>query len=42
MENNEDKDALFDEAIRLEKRGDWDRAIALYEQGRSSLPDESG
>jgi hypothetical protein len=33
-------DRLFDEAIRLEKRGAWERAISLYEQAAERWGDQ--
>lgn len=41
METNEEMDALFDKALRHEQRGDWDKAIALYEQAAKKWPEQA-
>ena len=34
-------DALFDEALRHEQHGDWNQAIALYEQAAKKWPEQA-
>ena len=40
MGTENEKDELFDKAIRLEKRGEWEQAISLYEQAVDKWGDQ--
>jgi len=41
MQDKNETEALFDEAIRLEQHGEWAKAIALYEQAADKWPEQA-